>query len=164
MKRSFSSAILCGVFFVACSSTETAVPGTAQRTEGESRSSMRLPSSLEAKQLVPQGSIEVGALAVVSDEAHTLAPSYVGGTDSLSALIHYPPIAKKAGVEGTVVVEFVVRTEGVAVDVAVVEGIGAGADEEVIRAVRMTKFYAAKNGSELVDVRVRLPVRFWLAR
>jgi protein TonB len=89
-------------------------------------------------------------------------PELIGGLEDLQKRIKYPEIAKKAGVEGTVFLQFVVDENGNVMDPAVVKGIGAGCDEEALRAIRTAKFKPGKQRGKPVRVRFSLPVRFRL--
>ena len=62
-------------------------------------------------------------------------PELLGGLASLQSEIQYPAIAKNAGIEGRVFVQFVVDESGNVQDPVVVRGIGGGCDEEAIRGI-----------------------------
>ncbi|GIV58848.1 MAG: hypothetical protein KatS3mg042_1761 [Rhodothermaceae bacterium] len=89
-------------------------------------------------------------------------PELIGGLASIQSQIRYPEIAKKAGVEGRVIVQFVVDEQGRVVDPVVVRGIGAGCDEEAIRAVKQAKFKPGKQRGKPVKVKMSLPITFKL--
>lgn len=94
-------------------------------------------------------------------------PEFPGGTQALMQFlakeIKYPEIAKKAGVEGRVFVQFVIGPDGSIRDVAVVRGVGAGCDEEAVRAVRaMPKWIPGKQRGQAVPVRYAMPIVFKL--
>jgi len=89
-------------------------------------------------------------------------PELIGGLGSLQKQIRYPEIAKKAGVEGRVIVQFIVNEQGSVVDPVVVRGIGAGCDEEAIRAVEKAKFKPGKQRGQAVKVKMSLPITFKL--
>ena len=89
-------------------------------------------------------------------------PELIGGLKSVQKMISYPPIAKKAGVEGRVIVQFVVNEQGDVVDPVVVRGIGAGCDDEAIRAVSQAKFKPGKQRGKPVKVKMSLPITFKL--
>ena len=89
-------------------------------------------------------------------------PDLIGGLEGLQKSITYPPIAKKAGVEGRVFVTFVVDEQGNVVDATVQRGIGAGCDEEALGAVRKAKFRPGKQRGKNVKVKMSLPVTFKL--
>jgi periplasmic protein TonB len=89
-------------------------------------------------------------------------PELIGGLGQLQSRIVYPEIAKKAGVEGRVIVQFVVDENGNVVDPVVVRGIGAGCDEEAVRAVMQAKFTPGKQRGRAVRVKMSLPITFRL--
>ncbi len=94
-------------------------------------------------------------------------PSFPGGESAmmkyLANNIKYPPIAKDAGIEGTVYVTFVVDENGNVRDVKVLRSIGGGTDEEAIRVVEnMPKWSPGKQRGKAVKVQYNLPIRFTL--
>ena len=89
-------------------------------------------------------------------------PELVGGLASIQSKIRYPEIAKKAGVEGRVYIQFIVDEQGNVVDPQVVRGIGAGCDEEAVRAIRTAKFKPGKQRGKPVRVKMSLPITFKL--
>ena len=89
-------------------------------------------------------------------------PELIGGLESIQKKIKYPEIAKKAGVEGRVFVQFVVDEQGNVVDPSVTRGIGAGCDEEAVRAVMTAKFKPGKQRGKPVRVKMSLPITFKL--
>jgi periplasmic protein TonB len=89
-------------------------------------------------------------------------PELVGGLASIQSQIRYPEVARRAGVEGRVFVQFVVDEEGRVVDPVVTRGLGAGLDEEAIRAVSNARFTPGKQRGQPVRVRMSLPITFRL--
>ena len=89
-------------------------------------------------------------------------PELIGGLTSIQKHIKYPHIAKKAGIEGRVFIQFVVDTNGNVVDPVVVRGIGGGCDEEAVRAVSQAKFKPGKQRGQTVKVKMSVPVTFKL--
>jgi protein TonB len=89
-------------------------------------------------------------------------PELIGGLAAIQQSINYPEMAKKAGVEGRVIVQFVVDEEGNVLDPQVVRGLGAGLDEEALRAVQQAKFTPGKQRGKPVRVRMSLPITFRL--
>jgi protein TonB len=89
-------------------------------------------------------------------------PELIGGLAAIQQNIRYPEMAKKAGVEGRVIVQFVVDEEGNVLDPQVVRGLGAGLDEEALRAVQQAKFTPGKQRGQPVRVRMSLPITFRL--
>lgn len=89
-------------------------------------------------------------------------PELIGGLASIQKHIEYPEMARKAGIEGRVVVQFIIDEEGNVRDPIVVRGIGGGCDEEALKAVRKAKFIPGKQRGKPVLVRYSLPVAFKL--
>jgi TonB family protein len=94
-------------------------------------------------------------------------PSYPGGDEALYSFISnnivYPEVAKRAGVEGKIYVQFVIDKDGSVTDVKTQKGIGAGCDEEAVRVVKlMPKWIPGKNNDEVVKTRISIPVVFSL--
>ncbi len=89
-------------------------------------------------------------------------PTPADGLAALAQEIRYPEIARKAGVEGSVVVSFVVDETGHVLNAQVERGIGAGCDEEALRVIRKTKFKPGVQDGQPVKVRTTLPIRFKL--
>ena len=77
--------------------------------------------------------------------------------------IKYPAIARENGVEGTVVVTFVVEKDGSITDAQVVRDIGAQCGQEALRVVNMMpKWVPGKQRGRSVRVQFNLPVKFKL--
>jgi len=75
----------------------------------------------------------------------------------------YPPLARKAGVEGTVVVEASINRDGYVDNAKIHEGIPYyGFNEVAVKAVSSARFKPAKVGSKSVDAKVKIPVTFKL--
>ncbi len=89
-------------------------------------------------------------------------PEPVGGMAAIQEKINYPDIARRAGVEGRVIVQFVVDENGNVQNPQVVRGIGAGADEEAIRVIQETEFTPGMQRGRPVPVRMSWPVTFRL--
>jgi len=89
-------------------------------------------------------------------------PELIGGMASIQNNIDYPEVARRAGIEGRVYVQFVVNERGDVEDPHVVRGIGGGADEEALRAVSQAKFRPGLQRGRPVSVRFTVPVVFRL--
>ena len=89
-------------------------------------------------------------------------PELIGGLGEIQRKIKYPEIARKAGVEGRVILQFIVNENGSVTEPAVVRGIGAGCDEEALRVVREAKFKPGKQRGKAVKVKMSLPITFKL--
>jgi TonB family protein len=72
----------------------------------------------------------------------------------------YPESAKRANIEGMVILQVDIDATGAVKKVVVAQGLGYGCDEAAIAAVQQTPFTPAFSGSEPVPVRFLLPFRF----
>ncbi len=91
-------------------------------------------------------------------------PKLIGGLAKLQAHIHYPEQARKAGIEGTVYIQFIVDKQGNVEDPKVIRGIGGGCDQAALDAVKKAHFTPGMQGGKPVNVRFSLPVVFKLPK
>jgi periplasmic protein TonB len=114
-----------------------------------------------------------GAYAQVSQDRTEIVlserdkPKYPGGDAELrkylSLNLRYPTRALEEGIEGEVLIGFVIDVEGTVTDIKILKGIGHGCDEEAIRVVRgMPQWKPAQIKGKVVKVAYRLPVVFEL--
>lgn len=89
-------------------------------------------------------------------------PILAGGLESLQRRLRYPELARAAGIEGRVIVQFTVLPTGHVSDPVVVRSIGAGCDEEALRLVRTAIFLPGRQRGVPVRVRFSLPITFRL--
>ncbi|MDZ7683052.1 MAG: energy transducer TonB [Fodinibius sp.] len=89
-------------------------------------------------------------------------PELIGGLAGLQRSISYPEMARRAGIEGKVTVQFIVTEDGTVENPRVIRGIGGGCDEEAIRAVTQAKFKPGRQRGKAVRVQYSLPVVFRL--
>ncbi|MEP7324236.1 MAG: M56 family metallopeptidase, partial [Saprospiraceae bacterium] len=85
----------------------------------------------------------------------------------LSKNIQYPKGAKEAKVQGKIILDFLVRTDGSIENVKVLRGIGAGCDEEAVRVMHKMnsdgiRWKPGINNGKEVPVVVTLPISFKL--
>lgn len=79
--------------------------------------------------------------------------------------IKYPKIAKENGIEGRVIVQFVIGRSGKIKDAKILRDIGAGCGKEAIRVVNaMPKWIPGKQRGRPVAVQYTLPVGFKLPK
>lgn len=89
-------------------------------------------------------------------------PELIGGLASIQEKIRYPEMARRAGIEGRVYVQFVVNVKGEVENPVVIRGIGGGADEEALRAVKQATFRPGLQRGRPVRVQYSLPIVFRL--
>ncbi|MFQ5637947.1 MAG: TonB family protein [bacterium] len=106
-----------------------------------------------------QGEIKPSSVVVAFDQV----PKPIDGFAAIQKNLHYPEIARKAGIEGKVIVHVLVSEEGDVLDTKVLKSLGqSGCDEAAVNAVKSVKWKPAKNNSEPVKVWVAIPVVFKL--
>lgn len=94
-------------------------------------------------------------------------PSFPGGQSALMSYlannIKYPVVAQENGVQGRVVVSFVVERDGSITDVQVVRSVDPSLDREAQRVVKsMPKWIPGKQNGQAVRVKYNVPVSFRL--
>jgi protein TonB len=89
-------------------------------------------------------------------------PELIGGLAAVQSKIKYPEVARLAGIEGRVVLQFVIDEKGNVNDPVIIRGIGGGCDEEALRAIKEVKFVPGMQRGRPVKVRYSLPVTFSL--
>jgi len=89
-------------------------------------------------------------------------PKLKGGLAALQKKINYPEMARKAGIEGRVIVQFIVDKNGNVENPKVIRGIGGGCDKEALRVVKQAKFKPGRQRGKAVRVQYSLPIVFKL--
>lgn len=94
-------------------------------------------------------------------------PMFPGGDGALMGYlrdnIHYPTVAAENGVQGRVVVGFVVERDGSITDVNILRGVDPSLDREAMRVVKsMPKWTPGKQNGSAVRVKYQVPVSFRL--
>ena len=94
-------------------------------------------------------------------------PSFPGGQGALmqwlSSNIKYPVIAAENGVQGRVIIQFVVEKDGSVSGVTVAKSVDPSLDKEAQRVVKsMPKWIPGKQNGSAVRVKYTVPVTFKL--
>ncbi len=151
--------VLAALFFVfSCEITpEEDIAGPTM--EGEINKANLVTTDFTARKLAKDGQ-------TIFDVVES-PPSPQGGMDGwnryLSNNLSYPAQARRMGIEGTVIVAFVVNTDGSLSDYEVIRGVGGGIDEEAIRVIENAPDWIPGSQSGVaVNTRMRLPIRFKL--
>ena len=113
---------------------------------------------------------EEGPEEVVEEEIFTVVekePEFPGGEDALYEYIGknivYPRQAREAGIEGVVVVEFVVEPSGKLSNVVAKRKVAPSLDEEAVRVVKTLPAWSpGKQRGKAVRTLFRLPINFQL--
>jgi len=95
------------------------------------------------------------------------SPDYFkGGEEALKEFLmtelEYPKLAIEKSVEGTVVVEFIVETNGFITNLSIKQSVGAGCNDEALRLIRKTRWQPAQLNGKLVRYRMTYPITFGL--
>ena len=107
--------------------------------------------------------VNIGQVFAVVEEM----PNYPGGDlellKNITKNITYPPEAKEQGVQGKVILRFVVTAEGKVEDISVVRGVHPLLDAEAIRVMsKVSDWIPGKQGGRPVDVYYSVPISFAL--
>ena len=89
-------------------------------------------------------------------------PVLIGGLSSLTSAIEYPEMARKAGVEGRVIVQIIIDEQGIPRDPIIVRSVSGLLDEEAMRAVMLQRFTPGRQRGRAVKVKLAIPVMFRL--
>ena len=94
-------------------------------------------------------------------------PMFPGGDPALMGYlrdnIHYPTVAAENGVQGRVVVGFVVERDGSITDVNIIRSVDPSLDREAMRVVKsMPRWTPGKQNGSAVRVKYQVPVTFRL--
>lgn len=116
----------------------------------------------EPKPSAPEPKIEIF-------DVPEIPPYFPGGEmellNFLKKNINYPQLAKETGVEGTVVVSFVVNEKGELTNLKLIKDIGGGCGKEVFRLLNlMPRWRPGEQNGQFVKVKMTLPVKFELAK
>lgn len=100
---------------------------------------------------------------VIYDRADQ-SPEYIKGDEALAEFVlkelDYPPLAIKQNIQGTVLLSFVVETNGCVSNILVEKGVSVGCTEEAIRVLRLTKWKPAIKDGKLVRYKMKYPIIF----
>lgn len=105
----------------------------------------------------------------VADEEERKACSQKKMLEFIYKNVKYPGEARENGVEGTVVIRYIIQEDGSIAQPEIIKNIGAGCGEEALRVVNLMndmpeKWIAGKQQGENVDVFFNLPVKFRLEK
>ena len=105
-----------------------------------------------------------------SDDIHFVPyddpPKPIGGFAAIQENLHYPELARKAGIEGTVIVYAKIDTKGVVSKTKIIKPIGKTTvcNEAAVQALKSVKWIPAKQKDKPVAVWVSVPVKFKLSQ
>ena len=119
-------------------------------------------SELDDIQVEPEEEVDDTPFMVVED-----MPEFPGGTaallEYLKKNIKYPAVCREAGIQGRVLVSFIVNKDGSIVDAEVVKPINPSLDKEALRVISgMPKWKPGSQRGKPVRVKYTVPVNFRL--
>jgi len=76
--------------------------------------------------------------------------------------LDYPKMAIQQSIEGTVVLDFVVETNGYVSNIEVKKTVNGGCTEEAVRLIKQTRWQPAEKDNKLVRYKITYPVTFSL--
>lgn len=125
-----------------------------------------LKAEQEIAQPEPPKEVEKVAENKVFDVVEQM-PSFPGGMGALMSWlgsnIRYPVVAQENGIQGRVIVSFVVERDGSITDVRVARGVDPSLDREAARVVSsMPRWNPGKQNGQAVRVKYTVPVSFRL--
>lgn len=89
-------------------------------------------------------------------------PELIGGLAALHEALVYPDLAVRAGIEGLVVVQLVIETDGTCTGFEILKSGGALLDTAALEAAAKLRFKPGRQRGKPVRVRYALPIRFEL--
>jgi protein TonB len=89
-------------------------------------------------------------------------PEPVGGMESIIKKLYYPELARRAGIEGRVIIELIVNKQGDVINAHVLQSLFPSLDEVALNAIKETKFKPGKQRGKPVNVEIKIPIQFRL--
>ena len=89
-------------------------------------------------------------------------PEPVGGMQAIYENLTYPDAARRSGIEGRVIIQFIVDENGDVQNPQVIRGIGGGCDEAAIQAIESVEWTVGRQRGRPVRVQFQLPIMFRL--
>lgn len=127
--------------------------------------SLDLNVALDVPTAPPPPPLEEEEVTDDSDEIFVIVeerPELVGGMQAIYDEIRYPAVMRQAGVQGRVIVQFVVDENGDVVDPVVLQSPHSMLSNEALRVMQLVKFTPGRQRSQAVKVQMALPVIFQL--
>ena len=142
---------------------QTATASPVQSSNSSSQQTQNVTSYPTANDKLSTVSVESRKVFTVVEQM----PSFPGGDAALMSYlannIHYPTVAAENGVQGRVVVGFVVERDGSITDVRILRGVDPSLDREAMRVVKnMPRWTPGKQNGSAVRVKYQVPVAFRL--
>ncbi len=137
--------------------THFAPPEPEEKKEG--RDTSELKALQLRRRLEPPARLQAREVIFENPEQQ---PQIIGGLGAYYIHIEYPEEAIRAGIEGRLVLRFVVETDGNPSQIQVIEPLHPLLDSAAVAALKRVRFIPGKQNGQPVRVRMQLPVRFRL--
>ncbi|HEX6981874.1 MAG TPA: energy transducer TonB [Balneolaceae bacterium] len=89
-------------------------------------------------------------------------PKMVGGQKWLYNQTEYPERARRAGIEGRVIIQFIVNKKGEVENAKVIRGIGGGCDKAALKVIKKAQFTVGRQRGRPVRVQMSQAIFFRL--
>jgi len=99
---------------------------------------------------------------LAADQIPLMESGEYTGLKRIHENIEYPLHARRAGIEGRVYIQFIVNEQGKVEDPEVLKGIGGGADEAAIEAVKEARFWPGISKGQPVRFKMAMFIEFRL--
>lgn len=110
-----------------------------------------------------EGTVKGGQIYDIVEQYPEFPGGYSALTEWIDDNLKYPVEAAMDGIEGRVIVQFIVRPTGKIVDAKVVRGIAPSLDKEALRLINiMPNWIPGRQKDKAVNVRYTLPITFKL--
>ena len=155
---------LAGTINISCLKNEPTNEVPKDSTEGVN------DSTNQVKPYVVKDSIQCEPVDQSAELKAVILPSYPGGEAALqqflASTVIYPVIAQENGIEGTVIVQFVIDVDGSITHVEVLESSGeVSLDKEALRVIKaMPKWNPGTVDGEPAKFQYQIPIAFKLEK
>ena len=154
---------VAAICMIACTQSPKSADKAEEATSAEQPKTEQVEQAAKVENTSETKEVEVKEVFQVCEEM----PEFPGGIQELqkflSKNIKYPAIAQENGVQGRVIVQFVITKEGDIVEPKVARGVDPALDAEALRVIQMMpKWKPAKQRGQAVNVKYTVPVVFRL--
>ncbi len=137
---------------------------TTAGTDATGVNSLEIPAGIPGGTAASETPSETEIFGIHAIQAY---PEFPGGQDAfvkfLRKNLRYPPMAAEAGIQGKVLLSFVIERNGEVSQLKVVRGIGSGCDEEAVRVLsKSPRWKPGMQNDKAVRVAYNIPINFSL--
>lgn len=120
----------------------------------------------QKQKLIVKSKLPVDSTLTIFSKADKSPEYYKDGEEGLVNYfieqLDYPKMAIEQSIEGTVVIDFVVETNGYTSNINVKKSVNGGCTEEAVRLIKETRWQPAEKGGKLVRYKITYPITFSL--